>query len=426
MPFARLAALSVMVCLVPCTAFGQSLTMFDRAAEDATLRSDVAGARQQPQFEPPGIAMGGFILRPDLTQILSVDSNVFNRDARVTGDAFLTIRPSLRLASNWGRHGVTLSARGELRRFASISLQNVENFKIDGQGVYDIAYGMALFGHATVRRESETKGAVGERVIDGGPSTYDAAEIGIGGDFALGDFRLGGEMLAEKQSFHAIRRVAPAPQIDQSFRDINRLSLRARGGYEAFPGLISFVEAQATRVRSRFRDPCCLRDSSALRLSLGVRGDLGSRFASETSIGYLRRRFRDPLLRDYSGLTYTTKIDWYPTSLVTVQLSAGRGIADSALPSVAGIVTNRIELHGHYEWLRNLNIGLRLSRAHESYREIGLAAVTRTLKLDARFDLGRMLRIGIELGPRERRSTDRTRLRPFHGTEASASLRVAL
>src|SRR5271154_4394762 len=65
--------------------------------------------RQRPDYDAPGIPVGGFVLKPALDVGVSADSNVFRSPAPVDGDVFYVLRGGFDLRSNWGRHELDLS-----------------------------------------------------------------------------------------------------------------------------------------------------------------------------------------------------------------------------------------------------------------------------------------------------------------------------
>ena len=59
-------------------------------------------SRERPDFDPLGFRLGGFVLKPQLTEGLAYDNNVFGGTDRI-GSWILGTHPSLLVNSNWSR-----------------------------------------------------------------------------------------------------------------------------------------------------------------------------------------------------------------------------------------------------------------------------------------------------------------------------------
>jgi hypothetical protein len=422
----RAAAFIATPLLVSGVAQGQSQTAPEFDAGGAFFRNDVAGKRHQPAFDPPGFVEGSMTLYPKLTLRFNHDSNVFNRSTAVRGDQSLVISPEFRIASNWGRHSYAMTARSDIRRFANINLQNSETYLIDNRGVADLDYGVALIANLSFGKQIEPKGAAGEQVADGSVSSYKLVDIGFGGRAEYGHFRILTGLAIDRREYLPIKLSGAIAPIPQSFRNADQYTLSFRSDYDTGGSVVAFLSAKATKTRSLIRQTCCVRDSVGASGLLGARVELGPNVVAEIGGGYLFRNFAQTQYTDFKGFTYDAKIDWYPTPLISLRASADRGITNSALPSVAGILTNNFSLHAHYELLRNLNISATGVLSRERYREIGLTATSRSIGIDADYALTQNLRAGLSAKYRSRSSSDATLVRSFHGFDLSVSVGFAL
>ena len=63
-------------------------------------------SRARPDFDPPGVRVGSFLLRPEWGEGFGYDNNVFGSNNTRRGSWLVGSRPSLLVASDWSRNSV--------------------------------------------------------------------------------------------------------------------------------------------------------------------------------------------------------------------------------------------------------------------------------------------------------------------------------
>jgi hypothetical protein len=74
----------------------------------------------------------------------------------------------------------------------------------------------------------------------------------------------------------------------------------------------------------------------------------------EVSAGYLTRDYKDPSLRDLSGLVADASLIWVPTALTTVKLTAKSATDESVVADVSGALRRDFVVqvdHAFRQWL---------------------------------------------------------------------------
>src|SRR5579859_900772 len=108
------------------------------AAEEP--RSDTPFNRPRPDYDPLGIRMGGFLAYPSLGVAGTYDSNVFATQSEAKSDFIFSALPGLSLKSDWNEDAVQFNLNGLIRKHASLSSEDTNNFSTELLGRYDLGY----------------------------------------------------------------------------------------------------------------------------------------------------------------------------------------------------------------------------------------------------------------------------------------------
>ena len=139
--------------------------------------------------------------------------------------------------------------------------------------------------------------------------------------------------------------------------------------------------------------------------------------------GYLSRRYDDPLLRDFNGVSFAANVLWNPTSLTSVTLRAGRSVEESASTTFAGNTRSDFSVRVDHELFRYVLISGDLG--YDRFRANGpgprgneyTAGLAARYLIDRRFTLTGSVRTS-------RRSSDIAGLR-YNATSGAIGLRAA-
>ncbi len=421
-PF-RLIGLAAL--LVPNAGFAQSREPFEAEPAGPLLRGDVAGSRQPVGTDAIGVHVGSALVQPTATMRTEADSNVLNRSSTKRGDVFVVFAPTVKATVESGRSSVVLRAEAAVARFASLSSQNSETFTLEANGSLKLSDNTALFARIAYDRKIEPRASAGEAQVEGSPAEYSQLEAQLAARTELNDLRLTLAATANRRSYADIETESGLAT-DQSFRDAKTLAVALKAEYAIPAGAVLFAQGSYGWTDSITPDPCCDRTANGGQLLAGIRTDLTSLISAEAALGYMVRSYTSPVYQDYEGLIWRGRLQWYPTPLLSLSLASDRTIANSSLPSVAGVVVDTVTFQSFYEMRRNLNLIATLSRSYETYREADTTARGTLVGIEGNYISSSLLQTGIYARYRTRRSSGVLPLRGGSGVEGGMWLRFSI
>lgn len=407
------------------TAFAQTREPFQAEPSGPLLRSNVAGSRQHAGLEPTGFYVAGILVKPSVTTRIEADSNVLNRASNKRGDVFVVITPTISAVGGTERATYVVRAQTAVARFATVSSQNSETFGIEANGKLLLTKKASVFARVAFDRRNEPRGQAGETTVEGSPAEYDQFETQLAARAETGALRLTASATATERDYADIVR-ANGVSVDQQFRATNAVSFGLKTEYAHPSDARLFVSGTYNRSDSPNARACCDQSSKGGQLNVGIRTELTNLILSELSAGYVSRDYASPVYKDFNGLVWHSKIDWYPTELMSLSLSGGRKIVNSGIPTVAAIVVDSAVFQLFYEVRRNLDVVVSFSRSYEDYREIDTSANATTAGVEARYVIGPRLAGGIYSRLRDRNSSDNQLLQGGSGIEGGLWLRASL
>ena len=113
------------------------------AADPATGDGADVLTRARPEYDARGVHVGTFFLYPSLTGGLGYSDNVFNSQADLD-DYFYALSPQIRLASDWARHALNLSAEATSHWYDAQSGENRTDWNVGANGRLDIVRGSEI------------------------------------------------------------------------------------------------------------------------------------------------------------------------------------------------------------------------------------------------------------------------------------------
>jgi len=360
------------------------------APSDGSLapRADIAGARPQPEYDPLGLRIGTLVASPELHVGTGYDSNLFGLDSDVKSDGYTIFTPSLRIGSDWGLHGVSLSAHSTLTRYFRYPIQNTNEYEIQGAGKLDfdstkIAAGVSL------SRSAERRGANGTPLSLGAPSLYRNISESFHVQQDLGAIGLGAAVSHQDNSYSDITLLSGAT-LNQSFRDSEEWEVNVHAAYSRSPDASIGVTGLYKHARAK-TPPSHTNDTLSFGGTFAL--DAGM-FRVETEGTYLRRNFSNPIFRDFGGFIYNGTLTWYPTTLLTVSLHGAGSLDNSGVPTVGTIIARSYRLNADYELLRNVVLNAQISRRQQSFPEVGGKAEAHAQSLSGEYKVNRTVAIG--------------------------------
>lgn len=393
--------------------FGLSLPAI--AQEVLPPRADVAGSRPQPEFDPLGIRFGPWRADAGLRLTQGWDSNLFGETRDTDADGFTVLAPSLTLASDWSRHAVDAAARGTFTRYWDNPALNTDEFAASIGSTLDIGR-IGFRSRSSIVRTAERRGENGAPLSFGDPSTFRVwgQSMEVRADLAPVVISLTG---SHADIAYSDIRLANGSIVDQGFRDSRDLSAGLRmivapTGRAAL-GIIGEFSHARNRRSARSSDQLKIAGLAALDAGL---------LRAEGELGYLAKSFDNPAFRDFSGLTYSGTVHWYPTPLLTIGLETRKRLENSGNAAVGTVESRSWAISADHELLRNLILRTSYRQRRQRYPEIAVSAISRRVELNGEYRFNRSVAIESYIRVERRESSDSTRIRPFRAVLGGISL----
>ena len=305
-------------------------------------------------FDPLGLRIGAFVVKPAVELTGGHDSNV-PRSPKAKASSFLIVAPELLAKSDWERHELSADLRGsytgynELPNFNRPNLNTKANARIDVSSQTRVD----LEGRALLATDSP-----GDPNFPSGvskPPMY--STLGMSGGFAHRFNRLElsvkGTFDRTKYEQSTLNDGSTLDNIDLNYR---QYGTALRGSYEIGPGVKPFVEiAFDKREHDRPVDSSGVaRDSNGMVPRIGTTFELSRKLTGEISAGYLTRHYQDPTLADLRGAVLDASLIWTASALTKATLTAKTTADESRNFGVSGILKRDIGLqvdHAFRQWL---------------------------------------------------------------------------
>jgi hypothetical protein len=322
-----------------------------RPAEALPRRS--LGPATDP-FDPTGIRVGSFFLRPMLDVTRGFDTN----PGRVTGgqaSSFTLIEPSLLARSNWSRHEVTATLRGSYSEFDTQPQLNRPLLDLKTNARIDVLRTTAINLEARYLLSTDYPGSPNLPVDIAKAPIFTTTGGTVGMTQRFNRLELSGKGTIDRTVWQD-SLLTDGSMSSNEDRNYNQYGVQARAGYEISPGLKPFVQVDAdTRQhdiavdRNGFR-----RDSDAWTPRIGTTFEITRILTGEASVGYLDRQYQDPNLPALRGVVADASLKWEATALTTAILTASSRGDEVVVSGVSGALRRDLGLqvdHAFRRWL---------------------------------------------------------------------------
>ncbi len=362
------------------------------AALAQTALEDSVANRPRPDFDPIGIPVGpaeSFRLFPSLGVAAEYTDNLFRTGSNEVSDEIVLVSPGFNLRSDWVRHGMTLGATATIARHAENASENWVDFDTYASGRLDIADAGNVTVTASLQRGHEARGTPDDQ-NQTEPTVFYVGSFDVAGGYAAGALAFRAEFTARRRDFR------DAGTLNNDDRDRNEYALRGRVAYEVVPGTAAFVEG-ALDVRDfdeRFDDNGLERSSHGYELLAGGSFDISGVTFAEIGIGYRRQTFDDPTLKPAAGFSFSGRLTWNPTDLLSVNGGIRRLVRETTVVGASAAFASIFTLSADYELLDNLLLNAGVEYEIEDFKGIDRSDDLLTLEFGGRYMLGSLLSLG--------------------------------
>jgi hypothetical protein len=351
--------------------------------------------RPRPEYQAVGIPLGAFTAFPSLGAAVATTDNIFASATAAKSDIVYSIQPELVIKSNWSRNELQLYLRGDREQAQKFGTESTSSYQAGLSSQLTAGDGK-LVTTADVGRYVEprtsTTGPIGSRR----PIEYNLAQASLTAEYAFNRLRISNRLDLQKYDF-LNGRTTSGTLVFQHDRDVATAVYTARLDYALTPDTSLFIlGAVNKRDYDLGRPQVSLdRDSRGIEAAAGSRFSLSSLVRGEFQLGYLDQDYDDPALERVKGFGTKASVEWLPTELQTVTLSASRAVRDATIPGSSGFLAGDYTIQGDHEFLRNLIVTARANFGQDSYQGVDRTDVRRSLFASANYLVNR--RVGILL-----------------------------
>jgi hypothetical protein len=308
----------------------------------------------QDAFEPVGVRVGSYLLKPSIDVARGYDSNPTHLP-NGNGSGFTTVEPALKLQSDWSRHEYRADLRGSYSMYDKLSRLNAPlvDFKsftrLDVTRDSKINYEGRLFLSTDYPGSPNLPADIAKLPI----YTSYGSTLGLTQDF--NHLQLSAKASYDRTKYQD-SKLTDGSSASNHDRDYNQYGAAVRASYEVFPGVRPFVEfgADTRKHDLQFDRNGYQRDSQAITPRVGSTFALTHKLTGEVSVGYLSRHYQDPNLLDLRGVIFDASLKWEPTGLTTATLIATTRADESVVAGWSGALRRDVGVqvdHALRRWL---------------------------------------------------------------------------
>jgi hypothetical protein len=307
-------------------------------------------SRTRPDYDPPGIHAGSFLIHPSFEEGFGYDSNVLGGTGS-PGSWILGTHAQARANSTWSQDGAS----------AVLGVDNQRDLDTPQQSRTDAT--AAAGGTVTFGRDTLTLGAAwllrhqDRTMLDAVPSDTPIP-------FSVGDLRADYTAVFDRLSltpnveFTTLRygntTVFGVPT-SESYQNRNVLAGGVTARYEVMPLLNAILVARG--IGTRYVSPAAGQPSSnstSALLLVGVSDDRDAVWRYRLLVGWEQRAFAASVYPTHNAPIIEGQLIWVPSGMTTVTATVTRSIEDAAQQGVSGYTYNAARLTVDHEYRRDL------------------------------------------------------------------------
>ncbi len=368
-------------------------------------------SRARPSYTALGVSVGGLLFYPEVETGAGATSNAYLTERDRTEAAFVSVEPSLRVASIWSRHSIGLNASVARRDYIGQSRRNERTWNLQANSEVELGRAFSISAEAQSSREIENQfsGEVTSTIAALSRLRRDRASVRA--EYVSGRVRIFG--VAD----HAEFRFSPVPLQDGGFRDQSNRNrevsrVTAQFEYARTPTVSLFAQAgYVDTVFKRRQSLASPLNSGAVRALVGANIDLAGRARGTIGVGYSIRDYRNSQFGRVEGVAIEGRLELFPSERLTITTRARRTVEDSTFGDLdpRPFWENRASLRGDYELLHNLILSGTIDYSRQTFidREqrnsvyrfggLGRFLASRRLTLEGEVSFAQRRSSGVEL-----------------------------
>ncbi|UFZ03347.1 outer membrane beta-barrel protein [Bradyrhizobium ontarionense] len=309
---------------------------------------------EEDPYEPKGIKVGNFILKPAFEMTSGFDSNP-GRVPRGAGSGFVSVAPVLLVRSQFDQHLLNADVRVSYIDYAKLRQLSRPTVDAKVNGRYDITDTFALNGEGHVAVDADDPGT--PRFAGRFARIPLASTVGgsAGVTKRFEDFEVSTKAAIDRVAFQNAPLVN-GQIVSNADRNFNQYASQSRVTYNLTPEIRPFVDVTVDR---RVHDIAVdaegfRRDSTGTAVEAGVTFAYADKLTGDVAVGYLTRRYQDPMLKPVSGFIADANLTWQFAKETAIALGAKSQVVEITEPGISGVLKRDVTVgveHQFQPWL---------------------------------------------------------------------------
>ena len=370
---------------------GAALPAVAQGADFSQSRTTTVMNRPRPELDALGARAGAFIIMPSVGVRESYNDNIYANNSSVRHDFITAITPGVAVNSDWSSHSLQLHANSRIRRYASQTTENTEEYDVGADGRLDIR--RDTNANATLRYQRLYEDRSSPDNANGkSPTEYSIGTAGTGFYNRWNRVALDTSLQMQRYAYHDVT-TSTGTTVNNHDRNRNQYELKVRGSYDIQPQYAAFTEMilNAVDYNASVDDAGVNRDSSGYEVRAGARIDLTGLIFGDVFVGYLNRDYKDSTLKTINGMAGGANITWNVTPLTTLVGTVSRTISETTLTNSSGDLISTMQGRVDHELLRNLILSAQFGFSRDEFKGTSRKDDTLRGMVQARYMMNRNL-----------------------------------
>ncbi|WP_306577827.1 outer membrane beta-barrel protein [Bradyrhizobium sp. SRS-191] len=309
---------------------------------------------EEDPFEPKGITVGNFILKPAFEMSSGFDSNP-GRVPQGKGSAFVSVAPVLLVRSQFEKHLLNADVRVGYIDYAKLRQLSRPTVDAKVNGRYDITDTFALNGEGHVAVDADDPGT--PRFAGRFAKIPLASTVGgsAGVTKRFEDFEVSTKAAIDRVAFQNAT-LMDGQIVSNADRNFVQYGSQSRVTYNLTPEIRPFVDVAVDR---RVHDIAVdaegfRRDSTGTAVEAGVTFNYADKLTGDVAVGYLNRRYQDPMLKPVNGFIADANLTWQFAKETAIAFGAKSQVVEITEPGISGVLKRDVTVgveHQFEPWL---------------------------------------------------------------------------
>lgn len=288
-------------------------------------------------FDPVGIRVGTFVLRPSITQQIAHENQHIG-GAKLSR-TFSRTQFNGELESDWSRHQLTINGEHVLDN--TLRGTGAENPSTSVNGALRLDLSSVTTANFTLGYQYGQENQTDANAVDNAVAQSELHLYNASASVSriFGSWR-GTAGISGGRSTYGPVELTNGTELSQAERDANNYTVTLRAGVDIGAAYLPFVEAEFGQIL--YDEPMdasgFARSSQTYGLRTGIAADFGEKYKGEISAGYVQRNIDDTRLAPIQAFTLDSAATWSPRRGTDVVMGLSTSLSDSTTANEPGSV----------------------------------------------------------------------------------------